>query len=92
MGLGLLGPLTEERNPDGDGVGWGSGSWVATDGVGDGGGVSSCPSLPEEVLSSKAEAEVLADSWNLRYPGVSSSSLCASVFLGLAMVRSVGEN
>ena len=41
MGLGLLGSLTEERNPDGDGVGWGSGSWVEVDGVGDRGGVSS---------------------------------------------------
>ena len=82
----------EEINPDEDGVGWGLGSWVTMGGVGDGGGVSSWPSLPEEGLLLKAEAEVLIDSWNLRYPGMSSLSLCASVFLGLAIMCLVGEN
>ena len=41
VGFGLLCPLMEEMNPDGDRVGWGSGSWVVMDGVRDGGGVSS---------------------------------------------------
>ena len=61
VGFGLLGPPMEEMNLDGDGVGWGSGSWVKVDGVGDGGGVSSgwlLLSSPEEGLS-KAEAKVL---------------------------------